>query len=97
MKKGYWVVTYRSIRNEAAMKAYGSLAVPAVESFGGRILTGLTSQIQAYEAGLQQPAVLVEFDSYDVAVAAYKSEPYQKAIQALGSGAERDLRIVEGA
>ena len=37
------------------------------------------------------------FDNYDVALAAHKSEAYQKALQALGSGAERDFRIVEGA
>jgi len=35
-------------------------------------------------------------DSYDIAVAAHKSEAYQKTLQALGSGAERDYRIVEG-
>jgi uncharacterized protein (DUF1330 family) len=41
--------------------------------------------------------ILVEFDSYEIALAAYASEAYQKALQALGSGAERDFRIVEGA
>jgi uncharacterized protein (DUF1330 family) len=38
----------------------------------------------------------VQFDSYDIALAAHKSEAYQNALQALGSGAERDFRIVEG-
>jgi uncharacterized protein (DUF1330 family) len=96
MKKGYWVVAYRSISDESAVKAYGALAVPAVRSFGGRFLTGSTSQLQAREAGLQLRTVLVEFDSYDAALAAHKSEAYQKALEALGSGAERDYRIVEG-
>ncbi len=97
MKKGYWVVAYRSILDESSVKAYGALALPAVESFGGRFLTRSTSQIQAHEAGLQLRTIVVEFDSYDIAVAAHKSEAYQKALQALGSGAERDYRIVEGA
>ena len=96
MKKGYWVVAYRSISDESALKAYGALAVPAIQSFGGRVLTGSASQIQAHEAGLQQRTILVEFDSHDIALAAHKSEAYQKALQALGSGAERDFRIVEG-
>jgi Domain of unknown function (DUF1330) len=39
MKKGYWVVAFRSISNESAVKAYEALAVPAVQSFGGRFLT----------------------------------------------------------
>jgi uncharacterized protein (DUF1330 family) len=45
---------------------------------------------------LQQRTTVGELDSYDIALAAHKSEAYQKALQALGSGAERDYRIVEG-
>ena len=97
MKKGYWVVVYKSISDESALKAYGQLALPAVESFGGRFLTRSTSQIQAHEAGLRLRTILVEFDSYEIALAAHESEAYRKALQALGSGAERDFRIVEGA
>lgn len=96
MKKGYWVVAYRSISDESALKAYGALAGPALQALGGRLLTGSTSRVQAYEAGLQQRTVVVEFESYEIALAAHKSEGYQKALQALGSGAERDFRIVEG-
>jgi len=97
MKKGYWVVAYKSILDESANKAYGTLAVSAVESFGGRFLTRSTGQVQAHEAGLRLRTVLVEFESYEIALAAHESEAYQKALQALGSGADRDFRIVEGA
>jgi uncharacterized protein (DUF1330 family) len=97
MKKGYWVVAYRSMSDESSVKAYAALATPAVQSFGGRFLTRSTSQVQAFEAGLRQRTIVVEFDSYDMALAAHESEAYQEAIQALGSGAERDYRIVEGA
>jgi len=97
MKNGYWVVAYRSISDQAAVKAYAELAVPAVRSFGGRFLTASASQIQPYEAGSPLRTVVVEFDSYEVALVARQSGEYQKALQALGSGAERDFRIVEGA
>jgi uncharacterized protein (DUF1330 family) len=97
MKKGYWVVAYKSISDESAVQAYAALAVPAVQSFGGRFLTGSASRIQPYEVGMQLRTIVTEFDSYDVALAARKSEAYQKALQALGSGAERDFRVVEGA
>jgi uncharacterized protein (DUF1330 family) len=97
MKKGYWVVAYRSISDESALKAYGVLAVPAVQSFGGRFLARAASGVQAHEAGLPLRTVIVEFDSYDIAVAARESDAYQKALRALGSGAQRDFRIVEGA
>jgi uncharacterized protein (DUF1330 family) len=96
MKKGYWAVAYRSISDSSAVKAYGVLAVPVVQSFGGRFLTMSASQLQVHEAGLMLPTVLVEFDSYEIARSAHESEAYQKALQALGSGAERDVRIVEG-
>jgi uncharacterized protein (DUF1330 family) len=97
MKKGYWIVAYRAISDESALKAYGALALPAVQAFGGRFLARSSSNVQAYESGLPLRTVLVEFDSYDIALAARESEAYQKAVQALGSGAERDFRIVEGA
>ena len=96
MKKGYWVVAYRSISDESAVKAYAALAVPAIRSFGGQFLTGSTSQVQSHEAGLRLRTVVVEFERYDTALAAYESEAYRKALQALGTGAERDHRIVEG-
>jgi len=96
MKKGYWVVAYRAISNESAVRAYAALAGPAINSLGGRLLTGSASRVQTDEPGLEQRAVLVEFESYDIALEAYESEAYGKALQALGSGAERDVRIVEG-
>ena len=97
MKKGYWVVAYRSIADDSAVKSYGELARPAVESFGGRFLTRSTSQIQTHEAGLPLRTIVIEFDSYDMALAAHESEAYRIALRALGSGAERDFRIIEGA
>jgi uncharacterized protein (DUF1330 family) len=96
VKKGYWVIAYRSISNESALKAYRELALPALQPFGARLLVMRPSKVQPHESGLQQRAVIVEFDSYETALAAYESEAYKKALQALGSGAERDFRIVEG-
>jgi len=96
MKKGYWIVAYKSVSDDSATKAYADFALPALEAFGGRFLTRSLSRVQPHEAGLQQRTVVVEFESYDKALAAYESEAYKKALQALGSGAERDFRIVEG-
>lgn len=97
LKKDYWVVAYKSISDESAVKAYAALAGPALQSFRGRLLTGSASRTETHVAGLQQRTIVVEFDNYDIAVAAHKSEDYQKALRSLGSGAERDFRIVEGA
>jgi uncharacterized protein (DUF1330 family) len=96
MKKGYWVVAYRSVSDESALKEYGKLAGPAVAAYGGKALVRTSDAIEVFEAGLKQRTVLIEFASFDKAVAAYRSDAYKAALNALGSGAERDFRIVEG-
>ena len=50
----------------------------------------------AYELGLKERTVLIEFDSVEHATAAHDSPAYQAALDALGDGADRDIRIVEG-
>jgi uncharacterized protein (DUF1330 family) len=74
MKKGYWVLAYRSISDESAVKTYAALAVPAIQAFGGRPVTAGTSRVQAHETGLRLRAVVVEFESYETALGAYDSE-----------------------
>ncbi len=97
MKKGYWVVAYRTVADEETMKNYGALARAALGQFGARILVAPSSAVTALEAGLKQMTVVVEFDSYEIALAAYQSADYKKALDALGTGVERDFRIAEGA
>ena len=95
MKKGYWVVAYRSVLDESALKEYGKLAIPAIEAGGGKALIR-TAEVESRESGMNQRVVVMEFESFEKAVAAYNSAAYQAALQALGSAAERDFRIVEG-
>ena len=56
----------------------------------------MTVESWRYEAGLAERIILIEFDSFEQAVAAYESAAYQKALVALSDGFERDFRIVEG-
>jgi uncharacterized protein (DUF1330 family) len=97
MKKGYWVVAYRSVGDEATMKSYTALAGVALGQFGARVLVAPGAAVTAREVGLKQMTVVVEFDIYEIALAAYESEDYKKALAVLGAGVERDLRIAEGA
>jgi len=95
MAKSYWISAYRSIRDQEAFAAYAKLAGPALEAAGGRFLArGMPARV--YEGGLQERIVLLEFDSVAQAIAAHDSAGYQQALRALGNGADRDLRIVEG-
>ena len=95
MKKGYWIVAYRSILDESALKEYGKLAVPAIEAGGGKALIR-TSEVEPRESGMNQRVVVMEFENFEKAIATYNSAAYQAALQVLGSAAERDFRIVEG-
>ena len=95
MPKGYWVSAYRTISDPEKLAAYNKLAAPAVKAGGGRILVR-DSRVVAHDAGIVERTVLVEFDSFEQAVAARESAAYQKALVALSDSVERDFRIVEG-
>ena len=95
MAKAYWVACYHSISNPDALAAYAKLAGPAIAAAGGRFLAR-GNAAKAYEAGLTQRIVIIEFDSVDKAVAAHDSPGYQAALKVFGKAADRDLRIVEG-
>jgi uncharacterized protein (DUF1330 family) len=95
MGKGYIVVTYRKISNQDKWAAYAKLAAPAIQKAGGKfIVRGMPAK--TFEAGMKERVVIVEFDSVHKAMAAHDTPAYQEALKALGDGAERDFRIVEG-
>ena len=80
MAKAYWVSMYRSISNPDAVAAYAKLAAPALTAAGGKFLArGVAAQ--AYEAGIKERMVVIEFPSVAAAVAAHDSEAYQAALR----------------
>jgi uncharacterized protein (DUF1330 family) len=95
MPKAYWVTVYRSISDPQKLAAYAKLAPTAIAPFGGRYLARGTAA-HAYEAGQKERIVMSEFPSVERANAAYNSPAYREALKALGDGAVRDIRIVEG-
>ena len=96
MNKGYWVVAYRKVPNMATVKNYAALLIPMLDKCGGRMLVSPTSVVTAEEAGVEQMTIVVEFDSYEIALAAYESDDHKKTLAVLGPGVERDFRIAEG-
>jgi len=96
MPKAYWVVTYRSVKNPEAWQAYAKLAMPAIQSAGGKFLIR-NKPAKIYEAGINERVVLVEFDSVEQAIACHNTPAYKEALKVLGTGnIERDMRVVEG-
>lgn len=95
MPKGYWVASYREVRDPEKFAAYAKLAGPLLTAMGGRFLArGMPAKV--YELGVKQRVVLIEFDSVEQAVAAHESPDYQSALAILGDSVDRELRIVEG-
>lgn len=83
MPKAYWISAYCAIRNPDKLAAYATLAGPALTASGGKFLAR-GEPAKVYELGLKQRTVLLEFESV------------AHAIAALGDGAEREIRIIEG-
>ena len=52
---------------------------------------------KVYEAGIAARTVVIQFASVAEAIATHDSPAYAAALAALGDGAEREIRVVEGA
>ena len=96
MTKAYWISIYTAIHDEAKLTAYAKLAGPAIANGGGTFLARGVAE-HAYESGLLERTVLIEFASMEAAVACHDSPDYQAALEALGDGVTRDMRLVQGA
>ena len=95
MAKAYWISFYREIINPDKLAAYAKLAGPAIEAAGGRFIARAVAA-KAYEDGVLDRTVVIEFDSVEKAIAAHDTPAYQAALAALDGGVVRDLRIVPG-
>ena len=96
MPKAYWVICHRSTKDLQKFAAFTKLAYPAIQAAGGRFLVRTSNVAKTYESGLNDRTVVIEFANLAKAMAAYDAPAYKEALRALGNGAERDLRIVEG-
>jgi uncharacterized protein (DUF1330 family) len=94
MAKAYWIVFYKSIKNQDKFAAYVKLAPAAIQAMGGKFIVR-GNAAHAYELGLKERVTMIEFESIDKAKAAHDCPAYQEALRALGDGAEREIRLVE--
>lgn len=95
MPKGYMLFAHRKTADAVTKTAYGELAGPAIEAAGGRFIAR-SGRVEARENGIAGRTVLIEFDNFEAAVAAYECDAYQKALEAMDEGADRDVRLFEG-
>ncbi len=93
--KGHWIAR-TDVTDEALHLEYGKRAMPAIEKFGGRLIVrggrATTPEGRAWARN-----VVIEFDSYEQALACYDSPEYQAALSYAKRASVRELFIVEGA
>jgi uncharacterized protein (DUF1330 family) len=95
MAKAYFVTVYRQVKDPEKLAAYAKLAGPAIEAAGGRFLArGVAERV--YEAGQLERTVIIEFETLAQVTAMYDGPAYQRALEALGDGAVRDVRVIGG-
>ena len=93
--KGYVVCVYKSISSEDKLKEYAVKARAAVENHKGKFL--IRGGRATINEGEKSPrTVVIEFPSYEEAIAFYKSKQYQEAHSILKGHVERQFQIVEG-
>jgi uncharacterized protein (DUF1330 family) len=93
-RKGYWIVQI-DISDPEGYKPYLAAAPPAIGRFGARFLVR-GGKREVTEGRARSRSVVVEFPSYDAALACYRSPEYQAAKNLRDGNAAFDMVAVEG-
>ncbi|WP_417414768.1 DUF1330 domain-containing protein [Hoeflea sp.] len=94
MAKGYWIGRI-DVRDPEAYKAYIETATPAYREFGAKFLVR-GGDFDPVEGPARTRNVVIEFPSYEAALACYNSETYQKAKAIRQEFADGELIIIKG-
>ncbi|WP_027856316.1 DUF1330 domain-containing protein [Marinobacterium jannaschii] len=94
--KGYWIA-FVDVTHPEQYQDYLKLAPAALKAYGARILAR-SDQLTALEGFTQPPsrAVVLEFDSYEQALACYNSPEYQQACHHRQDAANAQIVIMKG-
>ena len=93
-KKGYWIVQVDVIDPEG-YKAYVTANQAPFGRFGARYLVRAGTR-EVTEGQVRGRTVVLEFPSYDAALACYRSPDYQAVKELRDGKAEADFVIIEG-
>jgi len=93
--KAYWIA-HVDVSDAAAYSQYTQRAPAAFSKYGGRFLArgGKSQALEGRDT--PQRSVVIEFDSYEQAVACYHSPQYQEAKSPRAGVARAEVIIVEG-
>ncbi len=93
-KKGYWIVR-ADVSDPEGYKAYIAAGMAPVGQHGGRYLVR-GGAFELCEGASRSRSVVVEFPSYQAALACYRSPGYQAAAALRKGKAEFDLIVIDG-
>jgi uncharacterized protein (DUF1330 family) len=95
MPKGYFIA-HITVNDPEAYQEYIRRDTPILEGLGGRfVIRG--GQAQVVEGTSLERHVVIEFPSYDAALAAYNDPAYQEVAEIRRRTADSNIVIVEGA
>ena len=94
MAKGYWVAN-NVVHDAEKYEDYKAANAVAFAKYGAKFLVR-GGQQQVSEGSAHSRSVVIEFPSYEAAVACYNSEEYKKALDIRSEIADTNLIIVEG-
>ncbi|MBP1140593.1 uncharacterized protein (DUF1330 family) [Pseudomonas sp. PvP009] len=93
--KAYWIA-HVDVTDSQQYSEYTQRAHAAFELFGGRFLArgGRSEALEGRDT--PQRTVIIEFESYEKAVACYRSPEYQHAMSHRQGASKAEIVIVEG-
>ena len=94
MAKGYWIARV-DVDDESAYKKYIAANAEPFREYGARFLVR-AGQFESVEGTARSRNVVIEFPSYEAALACYRSPAYQQAIGFRRNASQGELVIVEG-
>ena len=95
MPKGY-IIAHVTVTDPEAYKEYVVRDTPILKNLGGKfVIRG--GQSQVVEGSSFERHVVIEFPSYEAAVAAYNDPDYQEVAKIRRKNADSTIIIVEGA
>lgn len=94
MAKGYWLA-FVDVTDPEGYKEYVAANAVPFRKYGARFLVR-AGQAEQPEGQLRARAVVIEFPSYEAALACYRSSEYAAALALRQGRAKIDLAIVQG-
>ncbi|MFC5069524.1 DUF1330 domain-containing protein [Flaviflagellibacter deserti] len=94
MAKGYWIGRL-TVTNPDGFQDYAAISAGIVQGHGGKYLVR-GGKFDAVQGDARERNVVIEFESYEAALAAWNSSDYQDAKKKRDGNCEAEFVVVAG-